>query len=129
MLRKEDIVQTSSKNKGNSLRRPLRLLILVAPCIQLPHTVESITRYLQLEAAPALVILSSVMVDFWIVAFAFVLYYIFELTVPYQQILKITTHSNLNLEFYTEEPEEIMTTFKNKNEWKIENKEEIEKLS
>lgn len=69
VLRKEDIVQTSSKNKGNSLRWPLRLLILVAPCIQLPHTVESITRYLQLEAAPALVILSSVMVDFWIVAF------------------------------------------------------------
>jgi hypothetical protein len=111
-------VQTSvSKNKGNSLRWPLRLLILVVLAIQLPHTVESITRDLQMEAAPAFIKLSSVMVDFWIVAYVLVIYfYIFEFTVPYQQILKITTRSNLNLEFYTEKPEEIMATFKNKSE-------------
>ncbi len=113
-------MQTSvSKNKGNSLRWPLRLLILIVLAIQLCHTIESIARDLRMEGAPAFVILSSIMVDFWTVAFAFVLYYIFELTVPYQQILKITTRSNLNLEFYTEEPEEIMTVFKNKNEQKI----------
>lgn len=70
-----------------------------------------------MEAAPAFIKLGSVMVDFWIVAYVLVIYlYIFEPTVPYQQILKITTRSNLNLEFYTEEPEEIMSTFKNKNE-------------
>jgi len=110
-------VQTSvSKNKGNSLRWPLRLLILVALAIQLPHTVESITRDLQMEAAPTFVIFSSVMVDLWIIVFAFVLYYIFELTVRYQQLLKITTHSKLNLGFYTDEPEEIMAIFKNRNE-------------
>lgn len=118
VLKKEDIVQTSvSKNKGNSLRWPLRLLLLVVLAIQLPHTIESITRDLQMEAAPAFIKLSSVMVDFWIIAYALVIYfYIFELTVPYQQILKLTTRSNLNLEFYTDEPEEIMSTFKNKNE-------------
>jgi hypothetical protein len=117
VLRKEDIVKTSvSKNKGNSFRWPLRLLILIVLAIQLPHIVESITRDLQMVGAPAFVILSSIMEDFWIVAFVFVLYYIFELTVSYQQILKITTRSNLNLAFYTEEPEEIMAAFKNKNE-------------
>ncbi len=117
VLRKEDIVQTSvSKNKGNSLRWPLRLLVLVTLAIQLPRIVESIARDLQMEAAPTFVILSSVMVDFWIVAYVLVIYfYIFELTVPYQQVLKITTRSNVNLEFYTDEPEEIMATFKNKN--------------
>ncbi|HII02964.1 TPA: DUF1673 family protein [Methanosarcinaceae archaeon] len=118
VLRKEDIVQTSvSKNKGNSLRWPLRLLVLVALAIQLPHTVESITRDLQMEAAPVFIKLSSVMTDFWIVAYVLVIYfYIFEPTVPYQQILKITTRSNLNLEFYTEEPEELVSAFKNENE-------------
>jgi len=118
VLRKEDIVQTSvSKNKSHSYRWPLRLLILAALTIQLPQTVENITRDLQMEAAPAFVKLSSVLVDFWIVAYVLVIYYyIFELAAPYQRILKITTRSNLNLEFYTEEPEEIMTIFKNKSE-------------
>ncbi|AKB83945.1 hypothetical protein MSBR3_3367 [Methanosarcina barkeri 3] len=99
VLRKEDIMQiTISKNKGRSLRWPLRLLALVAFAIQLPHTVESITRDLQMEAAPVFIKLSSVMVDFWIVAYVLVIYfYIFEFTVPYRQILKITTCSNLNL--------------------------------
>jgi hypothetical protein len=117
VLRKEDIVKTSvSKNKGNSFRWPMRLFLLALLAIQLLHTVESITRDLQMKGAPAFVILSSIMEDFWIVAFVFVLYYIFELTVSYQQILKITTRSNLNLEFYTEEPEKIIAAFKNKNE-------------
>lgn len=118
VLRKEDIVQiTISKNKGRSLRWPLRLLALVAFAIQLPHTVESITRDLQMEAAPVFIKLSSVMTNFWIVAYFLVIYfYIFEFTVPYRQILKITTRSNLNLEFYTQKPEEIMATFKNKSE-------------
>lgn len=130
MLRKEDIVQTSvSRNKGNSFRWPMRLFLLALFAIQLPHTVESITRDLQMKGAPAFVILSSIMEDFWIVAFFFVLYYIFELTVSYQQILKITTRSNLNLEFYTEEPEKIMAAFKNKDEQINENKEEIVGLS
>lgn len=82
-----------------------------------------------MEAAPAFIKLSSVMVDFWIIAYVLVIYfYIFEFTVPYQQILKLTTRSNLNLEFYTDEPEEITSTFKNKNEQKIENKKEIKRL-
>ena len=130
VLRKGDIVHTSvSRNKGNSFRWPMRLFLLALFAIQLPHTVESITRDLQMEAAPVFVILSSVMADFWIVAFVFVIYYIFELTVPYQQILKITTRSNLNLEFYTEEPEKIIAAFKNKDEQINENKEEIVGLS
>ncbi|AKB45881.1 hypothetical protein MSKOL_0104 [Methanosarcina sp. Kolksee] len=117
VLRKENIVtNTISKNKGRSLRWPLRLLALATLAIQLPHIVENITRDLQMEAAPAFIKLSSVMVDFWIVAYVLVIYfYIFELTVPYQQILKITTRSNLSLEFYTEEPEDIMATLKNKS--------------
>lgn len=118
VLRKEDIVQTSvSKNKSHSYRWPLRLLILAALKIQLPQTVENITRDLQMEAAPAFVKPSLVLVHFLTVAYVLVIYcYIFEPAVPYKQILKVTTRSNLNLEFYTEEPEEIMTIFKNRSE-------------
>jgi Protein of unknown function (DUF1673) len=112
VLQKEDIVQISvSKNKGHSYRWPLRLLILVTLAIRLTQIVESTTGVLR-ESAPVSSKLSLVLVEFWGIAFVLVIFYIIELLTPYQQILKITTHSNLNLEFYVDEPEEIIGILK-----------------
>lgn len=50
------------------------------------------------------------------VLMSLVLLYNAELLMPYQQTLKVTTRSNLKLRFFTDEPEETMAAFKNKNE-------------
>jgi hypothetical protein len=116
VLQKADIAQISvSENKGHSYRWLLRLLLLAALIFTLPQTIESITRDLSMETTPLSYKLIGVLVSFWIVAYALVFYYIFELAAPYQQILKITTRSNLNLEFYTDEPKVIMAILEKEN--------------
>lgn len=50
------------------------------------------------------------------VVISLVLLYNTELLMPYQQTLNVTTRSNLKLKFFTDKPEEIMATFKNKSE-------------
>ena len=113
VLRKEDIAHISiSKNKGHSYRWPLRLLVLLALSIQLPQIVESITRTMQ-ESAQASEKFNLVLVLVWSIAFVLVIYYLLELITPYKQILKITTRSNLNLEFYIDDPEEIIGILEN----------------
>ena len=121
ILRKEDITQIkASKNKGHSYRLPLRLLLLAVLITTLPQTIERITRSLYTETTPLLYKLIGVLVDLWMVAYILVIYYVFELAAPYQQVITITTRANLNLEFYTDEPEEIMGILKNE---KYENEE------
>lgn len=116
VLRKEDIMQTLlSKSKSHLYRWLLRLSFFVVLTIQLFQITESITRDLQMGAVSAFVKLNAVMADFWIVAYVLVIYYIFELTVPYQQILRVTTRSNLNLEFYTKNSEDLMSIFESEN--------------
>ncbi len=101
VLQKEDVAQISvSKNKGYTYRWPLRFLFLAALIFTLPQTIENITRGLSMETTPLSYKLIGVLVSFWSIAFAVVIYYIFELVAPYQQVLKITTRSNLNLELY-----------------------------
>lgn len=113
VLKKEEVTQISvSKNKGFSYRWPLRFLFLAALIFTLPQTVENITRDLSMETTPLSYKLIGVLISFWIVAFALVFYYIFELAAPYRQVLKITTRSNLNLELYIDEPEEILEILK-----------------
>ncbi|HIH74920.1 MAG TPA: hypothetical protein HA306_07005, partial [Methanosarcina sp.] len=56
--------------------------------------------------------------EFLVVAFLLTLYYILELLTPYKQALKVTTHSDLNLEFYIEEPEELIAVLRNEKEEK-----------
>jgi ABC-type antimicrobial peptide transport system permease subunit len=122
ILRKEDITQIkASKNKGHSYRLPLRLLLLAVLITTLPQTIERITRSLYTETTPLSYKLIGVLVDLWMVAYILVIYYyVFELAAPYQQVITITTRANLNLEFYTDEPEEIMGILKNE---KYENEE------
>jgi hypothetical protein len=118
VLRKEDIMKISvSKNKNHSLRWPIRLLYLAVLPMILLQKVEGITRGLQVrETAPDSAKLSLFLVTFIGVAFLLVIYYIFELLTPYQQTLKITTRSDLELWFYTGEPEEMIAILRNEKE-------------
>jgi hypothetical protein len=117
VLQKEDVAQISvSKKKGYSYRWLLRLFFLAVLIFTLSQTIENITKDLSMETTPLSYKLIGVLVSFWIVAFYLVLYYIFELAAAYRQVLKITTRSNLNMEFYTDEPEEIMSILKKENE-------------
>jgi len=114
VIEKEDIKQISvPKNENHSLRWPMRLFYLATISIILLRTVERINRDLQLEeAATFSAKLSLFLGKFLIVSFLLVLYYIFELRAPYQQVLKVTMHSNLKIWIYTEEPEELKAFIK-----------------
>jgi len=117
VLQKEDIAKISvSMNRNCTYRWVLRLLLLAAFIYTLHQPIESITKELSVETTPLLYKLIGVLSSFWIIANTLVFYYIFELVAPYRQVLKITTCSNLNLEFYTDEPEEIMSILKKENE-------------
>ena len=118
VIEKKDLVQISvTRNENRFLRWPMRLVFLVTLPIILLHTVERIVRDLHLEeAAPFSAKLSLFLLQFFIVAFLLVLYYIFELRAPYQRVLKVTTHSNLKVWIYTEEPEELTAILKNEKE-------------
>jgi len=118
VLRKDDILQTlASKNKNHSYRWPIRLLFLTALATQLFQAIEGIIRGLQLrEAAPVSAKFSLFLGEFQVIAFLLTLYYIFELITPYKRTLKVTTLSDLNLEFYIEKPEELTSILKNETE-------------
>jgi hypothetical protein len=117
ILQKKDVAQISvSKHKSYSYRWLLRLLLLAAFIFTLNIPIESIKKELSAETTPLPYKLIGVLMNFWTVANTLVLYYIFELAAPYRQVLKITTCSNLNLEFYTDEPEEIISILKKENE-------------
>jgi hypothetical protein len=120
VLRKDDILQISvSKNKNHTYRWPTRLLTLTFLAIQLHRIVEGIIRGLQIrETSPVSAKLTLFLGEFLVVAFLLTLYYIFELLTPYKQTLKVTTHSNLNLEFYIEEPEELIAVLRNEKKEK-----------
>lgn len=120
VLQKDDILQISvSKNKNHTYRWPTRLLTFTFLAIQLHLIVEGIIRGLQIrETSPISAKLTLFLGEFLVVAFLLTLYYILELLTPYKQALKVTTHSDLNLEFYIEEPEELIAVLRNEKEEK-----------
>ncbi|HIH94210.1 TPA: DUF1673 family protein [Methanosarcina acetivorans] len=109
VIEKKDIIQISvTRNENRSLRWPMRLVFLVTLPIILLRTVERIVRDLQLEAAAsASAKLSLFLSQSLTVTYLLVFFYYFEIRAPYQQILKMTTYSNLKLWIYTEKPEEL----------------------
>lgn len=116
VIEREDIKQISSiKNENHSYRWLSRLLSIA--CISL-YFVETIMMDLKNmeRSAPEYPEFSIFLAQFAPVALFLVIYYHFELIAPYKWTLKITTRSNLNLEFYIDEPEGIMGIFKNENE-------------
>lgn len=86
VLQKNDLVKTSiSKNLSKSLRWPLRFLLLLTIIIKLLFTVEGLSRGLSLrETAPTSVKLNLFLSEFMVYFFLLVIWYLFELTTPYQ---------------------------------------------
>jgi len=109
VIEKEDIKQISiEKNENHSLRWLMRLVFLTTLPIILFRKIEWIIKDLQLEetaSAPAK--LGLFLSHFFVVTYLLVFYYNFELQVPYQRIIKVTTFSNMKLWIYTEKPEEL----------------------
>jgi hypothetical protein len=118
VIEKEDIKQISiEKNENHSLRWLTRLVFLTTIPIILFRKIEWIIKDLQLEetaSAPAK--LGLFLPQFFVVTYLLVFYYNFELQVPYQRILKVTTFSNMKLWIYTEKPEEIIAILRNEKE-------------
>jgi Protein of unknown function (DUF1673). len=116
MIEKEDIIQISvTKNKDHSLRWLIRLFSVIFILFFFVGGIMSTLRDLE-RSFTDYVVLSLFLAHLSGVVMSLMLLYNTELLMPYQQILKVTTRSNLNLKFYTDEPEEIMAIFKNKSE-------------
>jgi hypothetical protein len=68
------------------------------------------------RSAPEYIDLSLFLGHLAVVAIPLVNNYNFEITAPYKKAISIITRSNLNLELYIDEPEEIMAILKKENE-------------
>ena len=68
------------------------------------------------RSVPDYVNLSIFLMNLAVVTLFLVLFYNFELLASYQRALKVSTHSNLKLCLYTEEPEELTKFLKNEKE-------------
>jgi hypothetical protein len=113
VVEKEDIRQISvTKNENHSLRWLIRLFYVIFLPFYLGEGIIETLRNLE-RSFPDYIVLSLFLVRLAGVAFFLVLYYNVEILAPYQQTLKVTTNSNLNLQFFTEEPEELVTILKN----------------
>ncbi|WP_048066002.1 DUF1673 family protein [Methanosarcina acetivorans] len=113
VVEKEDIRQISvTRNENHSLRWLIRLFYVIFLPFYLGEGIIKALRNLE-RSFPDYIVLSLFLVRLAGVAFFLVLYYNVEILAPYQQTLKITTNSNLNLQFFTEEPEKLVTILKN----------------
>lgn len=106
-IEKEDIMQISGKKNGDhSLRWLFRLIYVIFITFLF---VQGIMEGLQdlKRTSPYYVVVSLLLQRLAIVAFFIVLFYDFELIASYQRILKVTTRSNLKLQFFTNDPQEL----------------------
>ena len=114
VIQKEDVTQISvKKNKDHSLRWFFRLCYIVIISLFFVVIILSGLRALG-GAAPEYPDISNFLIQFAQVTFFLVLIYNGELVMPYQQVINITTRSNLKLRLYIDEPGEIMEILKNK---------------
>ncbi|WP_292389086.1 DUF1673 family protein [Methanosarcina sp. UBA5] len=121
VVEKEDITQISvKKNEGHSLRWLIRLFYVIAIPLDfilgIPRNLQYI-KYIEVSF--------SNYVDFSLflgrlatVTIFLVLFYNVELLTPYQRALKVTTHSKLELTFFTDKPEELTSFLKNERDEK-----------
>lgn len=113
VVEKEDIRQISvTKNENHSLRWLIRLFYVIFLPFYLGEGIIKALRNLE-RSFPDYIVLSLFLVRLAGVAFFLVLFYNVEILAPYQRTLKVTTNSNLNLQFFTEEPEELIDILKN----------------
>jgi len=113
VVEKEDIRQISvTKNRDHSLRWLIRSFYVIFLPLYLGEGIIKALRNLE-RSFPDYIVFSLFLVRLAGVAIFLALFYNFELLAPYQQTLKVTTNSNLNLQFYTEKPKELVAILKN----------------
>lgn len=112
VIEKEDITQISvKKNEGHSLRWLIRLFYVFLFVVTIMMDLRDLERL-----APDYSKLSIFLIKLSKITFFLVLFYNFELLVPYKQTLKVTTRSNLKLWLYIDDPEKFTGFFKKEKE-------------
>lgn len=107
VIEKKDIMEISiTESKIHSLRWVVRLTYIILLVFFFKDTVTKALQDLQKEF-PYYIVLNLFLMNFILVAFLIVQLYKFELMAPYQQMLNVTTYSNLKLKFFTDDPEEL----------------------
>lgn len=116
IIEKEDIMQISVTRTGNHyLRWTVRLIYVVF--IPLYFVKEIMTTLQDMERSfPEYIDLSLFLLNLTVLAMLLVMFYNFELMAPYQQTLKVTTRSNLELSFFTDDPEKLTRILKKEKE-------------
>lgn len=113
ILEKEDVTQISvKKNKDHSLRWFFRFLSIACISLYLAVTIMMDLKTLE-RSALEYPDISNFLIQLSFITILLVQYYNGELEMPYQQVINITTRSNLKLRLYIDEPEEIMKILKN----------------
>ncbi|AKB83944.1 hypothetical protein MSBR3_3366 [Methanosarcina barkeri 3] len=121
VIEKEDITQISvKKNEGYSLRWLIRLFYVIAIPLDFILGIPRNLQYIKyIEASFSnYVDFSLLLGHLAVVTIILVLFYNSELLTPYQWALKVTTHSKLELTFFTNKPEELTSFLKNKRDEK-----------
>jgi hypothetical protein len=121
VIEKEEIIQISAKkNYNHSLRWLVRLFWVILMSV---YFIEGIPRNLQYieyikESFSNYVDFSLFLGHLAVITIFLVQFYNAELLTPYQRTLKVTTHSKLELTFFTNEPEELISFIKNERDKK-----------
>ncbi|MDW5548897.1 DUF1673 family protein [Methanosarcina sp.] len=121
VIEKEDITQISvKKNEGHSLRWLIRLFYVIAIPLDFILGIPRNLQYIKyIEASFSnYVDFSLLLGHLAVVTIILVLFYNSELLTPYQWALKVTTHSKLELTFFTNKPEELTSFLKNERDEK-----------
>ncbi|HII02966.1 TPA: DUF1673 family protein [Methanosarcinaceae archaeon] len=116
VIEKKDIMQISvTRSKDYSLRWLTRLFSVIFILFFFVGGIMSTLRNLE-RSFTDYVVLSLFMAHLSGVLMSLVLLYNAELLMPYQQTLKVITRSNLELRFFTDEPEELTGFLKDEKE-------------
>lgn len=122
VIEKEDIIQISTtKNYNHSLRWLSRLFCVVLIPIYFIEGMPRNSQYIEyVEYIEGLlsnyVDLSLFLGHIATVTILLVAFYNAELLTPYQWALKVTTHSKLEITFFTNKPEELTSFLKNERD-------------
>ncbi|MGA9189668.1 MAG: hypothetical protein WB014_14175 [Methanosarcina sp.] len=112
VIEKEDVTQISlTKNESHSLRWLIRLFYVFFFIVTIMMDLKDLERLASDYSK-----LSISLTKLSKITFFLVLYYNFELLIPYQRTLKVTTRSNLKLWLFTDNPEELTGFLKKENE-------------
>ncbi|AKB34500.1 hypothetical protein MSSIH_3810 [Methanosarcina siciliae HI350] len=116
VIEKEDVMQISvTRTENHYLRWLVRSIYVVF--IPLYFVKEIMPTLQEMERSfPEYIDLSLFLLNLTVLVMFLVMFYNFELMAPYQRILKVTARSNLELSFFTDDPEKLTGILKKEEE-------------